>query len=81
MSSYNGRRAPNVSQYVAGLNQPAPEMPQFDDFETNFDSLANLEFFDLDAAAGFPNSGPTFPQDAHIDAKNGMSASLIIDES
>ncbi|KAF7192895.1 Regulatory protein cys-3 [Pseudocercospora fuligena] len=72
MSNYNGRRAPNVSQYVAGLNQPAPEMPQFDDFETNFDSLANLEFFDLDAAAGFPNPGPTFPQDAHIDAKNGQ---------
>ncbi|EME83882.1 uncharacterized protein MYCFIDRAFT_214535 [Pseudocercospora fijiensis CIRAD86] len=73
MSSYNARRAPNVSQYVAGLNQPAPapEIPQFDDFDPPFDTLANLEFFDLDAAAAFPNPDPTFPHDAHLDAKNG----------
>lgn len=73
MSNYNARRAPNVSQYVADLNQPAPDLSQFEEFDSApFDSLASLEFFDLDAATGFP--GPAFPHDEqHAGAKIGMS--------
>jgi hypothetical protein len=53
MSAYNGRRAPNVSQYLANLNTvpSAQELAQ-NDFDLSGDSgldfLTNTEFFDFD---------------------------------
>ncbi|KAK5242201.1 hypothetical protein LTR16_008692 [Cryomyces antarcticus] len=53
MSGYNGRRAPNVSQYIANLNQlpPAQDTIAQDDglgFSDDLALFANTEFFDFD---------------------------------
>jgi len=53
MAAYNGRRGPNVSQYIAGLNQmpTANDLSPPDDFTID-DDLAlftNTEFFDQDS--------------------------------
>ncbi|TKA59768.1 hypothetical protein B0A49_10874 [Cryomyces minteri] len=53
MSGYNGRRAPNVSQYIANLNQlpPAPDTVAQDDglgFSDDLALFANTDFFDFD---------------------------------
>ncbi|KAF2771372.1 hypothetical protein EJ03DRAFT_358982 [Teratosphaeria nubilosa] len=54
MSDYNhGRRAPNVSQYLANLNTipSAAELAAQNDFglaDSNLDFLTNAEFFDFD---------------------------------
>ncbi|OCK81739.1 hypothetical protein K432DRAFT_294820 [Lepidopterella palustris CBS 459.81] len=53
MSSYNGRRGPNVSQYIANLNTIPPAQEMATDPLLNIeDDLAlftNTEFFDFDA--------------------------------
>jgi len=52
MSSYNARRGPNVSQYIANLNQvpSAQEMASQKQELFNFDDdlFNNAEFFDFD---------------------------------
>ena len=65
MASYTGRRAPNVSQYLANLNTiPGPQdvaaqsaFPAGDDL----DFLTNTEFFDFD---NFEGIGDEFGQPA-----------------
>lgn len=53
-NNYSGRRAPNVSQYLATLNQiPTPQEISAAQNDINFDDaqldlLANTEFFDFD---------------------------------
>jgi DNA-binding protein YbaB len=55
MSNFTGRRAPNVSQYLANLNLPAgaPELSAPDEFgfDGGLDFLTNTEFFDFDGLA------------------------------
>ena len=66
--NFAGRRAPNVSQYLQGLNevpQPGQNMQNDFPFDDAFD-IANVDFLDLDAVNAFPGQ-PTFEQDA----KNG----------
>lgn len=67
MSGFNGRRAPNVSQYLHNLNQiPGPDTQQEDysNFD-NIDPLTNLEFFDFD---NFPaDNGMAHPQQPQQD--------------
>jgi hypothetical protein len=75
MSSYNSRRAPNVSQYLAGLNMLPEQLPQNDlTFDDSFDALATLDFFDLDSA-GTAFNPPPFPADSadQNNAKTGKS--------
>lgn len=69
--NFTGRRAPNVSQYLHGLNElPQPGQNNNDfQFDDAFD-LANVDFLDLDAVSNFPPP-PTFDQDNA--AKNGES--------
>jgi hypothetical protein len=59
MSNFTGRRAPNVSAYLANLNT----IPSHDDQAThndfslddgNLDYLTNAEFFDFDLSAPAP---------------------------
>ncbi|CAK1362561.1 unnamed protein product [Cercospora beticola] len=63
--NFTGRRAPNVSQYLQGLNevpQPGQNMQNDFPFDDAFD-IANVDFLDLDAVNAFPGQ-PTFEQDA-----------------
>ena len=55
MANYQGRRAPNVSQYIAGLNT-IPDMSQqqeFGAFEDDLSLLTQGDFFDYDLHAPF----------------------------
>ncbi|KAK3673864.1 hypothetical protein LTR78_006419 [Recurvomyces mirabilis] len=75
MASYNGRRAPNVSQYLANLNTiPGPQdvaaqsaFPTGDDL----DFLTNTEFFDFD---NFEGIGDEFGQGAASAQANEKAA-------
>ena len=52
MSGYAGRKAPNVSQYIAGLNTvPSPESihgPDSYGIDEDLQLFSNTEFFDFD---------------------------------
>ena len=59
MAGFNGRRAPNVSQYIANLNtiNPAREVATQQDENYNLDDddlavFTNAEFFDFDLGDG-----------------------------
>lgn len=75
MSNYNARRAPNVSQYLANLNQipSQPEIsPQDLSLGDDLDFLANAEFFDFDQNVQAPNFAQfAEPTNHPADAKNG----------
>lgn len=77
MSGYSGgRRAPNVSQYLANLNQiPTGQEVQTDNvnFQDDLDFLTNAEFFDFDQFNQTGAAPPSFPADAAA-AKDGMSS-------
>lgn len=53
MSTYNGRRAPNVSRYLQDLNAISPENTTANEENFNVDDqlsfFTNTEFFDLDS--------------------------------
>lgn len=63
MANYNGRRAPNVSQYIANLNTiPSPAdlaaQQDFGNFEDDLAMFTNTQFFDFDMnehVADLPN--------------------------
>ncbi|KAI5360061.1 Putative basic-leucine zipper domain-containing protein [Septoria linicola] len=60
--NFTARRAPNVSQYLQGLNElPQPGQNNDFQFDDAFD-LAHVDFLDLDAVSSFPPP-PTFDQD------------------
>jgi hypothetical protein len=59
MSNFTGRRAPNVSAYLANLNTilSHEEQATHNDFsldDGNLDYLTNAEFFDFDLSAPAP---------------------------
>lgn len=63
MSGYNGRRAPNVSQYIANLNTipSAAEsaiQPDFGNFQEELDLFTNTQFFDYDLDETAPTQSP-----------------------
>lgn len=71
MSNYNGRRAPNVSQYLANLNAiPGPQDSQndFSQLGDDLDFLTNAEFFDFDT---FDNADPFPPEGSANGSGNG----------
>ncbi|KAH7564483.1 hypothetical protein J3E72DRAFT_292495 [Bipolaris maydis] len=60
MSSYKGQRGPNVSQYIATLNQPSPQQDLLADPAPaeDFSDFLNADFFDVsNASIDFGNSG------------------------
>lgn len=70
MSSYNARKAPNVSAYLANLNTiPSPHDQQhaaqadFDFNDGNLDLFANTDFFDFDGS--FANPAPDLDINQH----------------
>jgi hypothetical protein len=64
MSSYKGHRGPNVSQYIANLNQPSPPQGPLDEqaapSEEEYAMFLNTDFFDI-------NNGSIADFDAPID--------------
>lgn len=81
MSNYNARRAPNVSQYLANLNQiPSQQEISPTDLTLgdDLDFLANAEFFDFDQNVPQPNFAQFGDANQHsADGKNGMY--IVID--
>lgn len=63
MSSYKGQRGPNVSQYIATLNQPSPQQDLLADPAPveDFSDFLNADFFDVSnarhASVDFGNAG------------------------
>jgi hypothetical protein len=75
MSSYSGRRAPNVSQYLANLNTINDSPPQEELLATDDLSLfATTEFFDFDMGDNLSNLPPTADFEP---ARNERKASTI----
>lgn len=79
MSSYNGRRAPNVSQYLANLNtiSPTHELPsEINIGDPDLDFLTNAEFFDFDSfhpnGVDYHGRSPHGGEKGHRVAVNGM---------
>ena len=73
MSAYKGHRGPNVSQYVANLNQLSPPQGLLDEpapSEEDFSAFLNTDFFDV-------NNGPIAGFDSHID----LDADLATEQS
>ncbi|EME44560.1 hypothetical protein DOTSEDRAFT_72123 [Dothistroma septosporum NZE10] len=75
MSNYNGRRAPNVSQYLANLNQIPSQQeisPQDLSLGDDLDFLANAEFFDFDQNVQAPSFAQFAETNNHqAEVKNG----------
>jgi len=59
MTSYSGRRAPNVSQYIANLNIPQENSPTEDLLATDdLNLFATTDFFDFDMGDNLSNLPP-----------------------
>lgn len=68
MSTYNGRRGPNVSQYLRNLNAISPQDTTANDESFNVDDqlsfFTNTEFFDLDSGQNTDFQAPPSKPDA-----------------
>jgi hypothetical protein len=71
MSAYKGHRGPNVSQYIANLNQLSPQQVSLDESavpsEEEFSVFLNNDFFDI-------NNAPIPDFDAPIDLDIDLAA-------
>lgn len=66
MSTYNARRAPNVSQYIANLNTipsaaESAAQPDFGAFQDELDLFTNTQFFDFDLDESAPKMSNEIP--------------------
>lgn len=69
MSTYNGRKAPNVSQYLRDLNHVSPQDTAGDDSFSVGDDLSfftNTQFFDLDSGQNTDFQAPPAKPDAAV---------------
>lgn len=71
MSGYKGQRGPNVSQYIANLNQLSPAQASLEEpvpaSEDDFSVFLNNDFFDI-------NNGPIPNFDAPLDLDVDVTA-------
>ncbi|KAL6707910.1 hypothetical protein ACN47E_003584 [Coniothyrium glycines] len=73
MSAYKGQRGPNVSQYIANLNQLSPPQDLLADplpVEEDFSAFLNADFFDVNSkarSAGDFNAAIDFGVDVDVD--------------
>lgn len=79
MANFQGRRAPNVSQYLANLNtipsqQDISSQNDIDLGNDGLDLLTNVDFFDFDAGNFNPDFSiaPQAPQQVQQGKQNGM---------
>jgi len=82
MAGFNGRRAPNVSQYVANLNA-IPDVAGQQDENFNLDSelaqFTNTDFIDFDTANFLDNPAPEYDAGQDEQGKRNGSAHNSID--
>ncbi|KAH8730069.1 hypothetical protein GQ44DRAFT_700767 [Phaeosphaeriaceae sp. PMI808] len=74
MSAYKGQRGPNVSQYIANLNQPSPPQGFLDEpapSEEDFSAFLNTDFFDVNNG---PIAGFSSPLDLNVDLSAEQSS-------
>lgn len=67
MSTFNGRRGPNVSQYLRDLNTIKPQETAVDDnlnFEQELAMFTNTQFFDFDSGQNTDFQAPPPKADA-----------------
>ncbi|GAB7355018.1 hypothetical protein MBLNU459_g5622t1 [Dothideomycetes sp. NU459] len=81
-NNYNGRRAPNVSQYIANLNTipsaadlAAPQ--DFGNFDDDLAMFTNTQFFDFDMNENVPD----LPQDMSFPASQAGSQNALPQDS
>lgn len=70
MSAYKGHRGPNVSQYIATLNQLSPPQETLNEplpSEDDFSAFLNNDFFDV-------NSAPVVDFDSSLDLDVDLAA-------
>jgi hypothetical protein len=61
MSAYKGARGPNVSQYIANLNQLSPPQDMLADpqpVSDDFSAFLNTDFFDINGGTGVDLNAP-----------------------
>jgi hypothetical protein len=61
MSGYKGPRGPNVSQYIANLNQLSPPQDMLADpqpVSEDFSAFLNTDFFDINGGTGVDLNAP-----------------------
>jgi hypothetical protein len=77
--TYNGRRGPNVSQYVANLNSISPVQDHLSEpvnIEEDLALFTNSEFIDWDLTGNFDLNPPLdLNLDAEPQQRRGMNAS------
>ena len=76
MSGYHGRRAPNVSQYLANLNTipSTHDIPNEIPIGDDLDFLTNAEFFDFDSF--HPHNVDVAQPNAHHGASKGHGVAV-----
>lgn len=78
MSNYNGRRAPNISQFIRDLNVVSPEGNQDDEMSPMDLSLfTNTEFYDLESGRNTDYQA----QPVKIDTAAPTPAASTVDEA
>ena len=73
MSAYKGHRGPNVSQYIANLNQLSPSEGQLEEpiaAEEDFALFLNNDFFDVNGPVNFD---PALDLDVDLPAESSAS--------
>lgn len=73
MSTYNGRRGPNVSQFLRELTIPAQEQSAEDtfNFEDDLALFTNTQFFDFDSGQNMDyQKGPIKPEPAEAPSRS-----------
>lgn len=78
MSTYNARRAPNVSQYIANLNTvpsaaDLAAQQEFANFDDDLAMFTNTQFFDFDGdMPPFPETSQPSPANIQPELKNPL---------
>lgn len=74
MSGYKGQRGPNVSQYIANLNQLSPQLESLNDplpaDNDDFSAFLNNDFFDVNGPVNFD---PALDLDVDLPAESSAS--------
>ncbi|KAL5596509.1 hypothetical protein BROUX41_006734 [Berkeleyomyces rouxiae] len=78
MTSYNGRRAPNVARYLSNLNMLEPSAPAADEtynLESDLALFTNAQFFDFDSGQNTDFQAPPPPTKIEGEPASAASAS------
>ena len=80
MAAYNGRKGPNVSQYLSNLNaipsdhEIPTQQPEGFDFTNDLAAFTNAEFFDFDQSENAFNPSVDYTQNHGMGARKSIGA-------